>query len=141
MVVPSTAVGFQAAVGTRRSLDGKKDASFHIYKLPKDRSLRLLVKNLGRVMPESVVREEFESLNIRVQEVTQLRYGRRDQDHSKDRPPSPHFIVSVVRGPEVSKVQSLTELCGLRVLVESYVSPKGPLQCKGCHRFGHTQRN
>jgi hypothetical protein len=39
----------------------------------------------------------------------------------------------------VSKVRSLTELCSLRVS-ESYMAPKGPLQCKRCHRFGHTQR-
>jgi hypothetical protein len=25
--------------------------------------------------------------------------------------------------------------------VESYLTPKGPLQCKRCQRFGHTQRN
>jgi hypothetical protein len=31
-------------------------------------------------------------------------------------------------------------LC-LRVTVETYVAPKGPLQCKRCQRFGHTQRN
>ena len=41
----------------------------------------------------------------------------------------------------MSKVRSLTELCGLRVSVETYVAPKGPLQCKRCQRFGHTQRN
>jgi hypothetical protein len=41
----------------------------------------------------------------------------------------------------VSRVRSLTELCGLRITVESYVAPKGPLQCKHCQRFGHTQRN
>ena len=51
------------------------------------------------------------------------------------------FIVSVARGPEVSKVQTITELCGLRVSVESYVAPKGPLKSKCCQRFGHTQRN
>jgi len=38
-------------------------------------------------------------------------------------------------------VRSLTELCGLRVTVETYVAPKGPLQCKRYQRFGHTQRN
>jgi len=27
------------------------------------------------------------------------------------------------------------------VSVESYVAPKGPLKCKRCQRFGHTQRN
>ena len=38
-------------------------------------------------------------------------------------------------------MRSLTELCGLRVSVESYVAPKGPLQCKPCQRFGHMKRN
>ena len=71
----------------------------------------------------------------------QLRSGRRDLDPSKDRPPIPHFIVSAARGPEVSKVRSLTGLCGLRVTVETYVPPKGPLQCRRCQHFDHTQRN
>ena len=115
--------------------------SFYTFTLPEDRCARLLVKNLGRGMPESVVREELETLGIHVQGVTQLRSGRRDQDPTKDRPPTPHFIVSVARGPEVSRVRSITELCGLRVSVESYLAPKGPMQCKRCQRFGHTQRN
>jgi hypothetical protein len=71
----------------------------------------------------------------------QLRSKRRDQDPEKDRPLTPHFIVSVARGPDVAKVQSLTDLCGLRVKVETYNAPKGPLQCKRCQRFGHTQCN
>ena len=141
MVVPSTSDGFRAAVTALQSLDGKEGVSFHTFTLPEDRCVRLLVKNLGRGMPESVVREELESLNIRVQGVTQLRSWRHGQGPAKDRPPTPHFIISVARGPEVSKVRSLTELCGLRVSVESYVAPKGALQCKCCQRFGHTQRN
>ena len=92
--------------------------AFHTFTLPVDRCVRLLVKKLGRDMPESVVPEDLESLNICVQAVTQLRSGRRDQDPAKDRPPNSHFIVSVARGPQVSKVRFLTELCGLRVSVE-----------------------
>ena len=65
-------------------------------------------------MPESIVREKLEVLGIRVQEAMQLRSGRRDQDVSKDRPPAPHFVVSVARGPETQKVRSLSELCGLK---------------------------
>jgi hypothetical protein len=141
MVVPSTADRFRAVVSALRSLDEGEGVSFHTFKLPENRCVRLLVRNLGRGVPESVVREELESLNIHVQGVMQLRSGRRDQDPAKDRPPTPHFIISVARGPEVSKVRSLTEHCGLRVSVESYVTPKGPLQCKRCQRFGHTQRN
>jgi hypothetical protein len=141
MVVPATADLFRAVVGALRASNGGEVVIFHTFTLPEDRCVRLLVKNLGRGMPESVVREELETLKIRVEGVMQLRSGRRDQDQAKVRPPTPHLIVSVARGPEVSKVRSLTELCGLRVSVESYVVQKGPLQCKRCQRFGHTQRN
>jgi hypothetical protein len=47
----------------------------------------------------------------------------------------------VARGPGVQKVRSLSELCGLRVSVETYVAAKGTVQCKRCQRFGHTQQN
>jgi hypothetical protein len=89
--------------------------SFHTFSLHEDRQVRLLIKNLGRQMPESVVREELEVLGMRAQGVMQLRSGRRDLDASKDRPLTPHFIVSVARGPGVQKVRSLSELCGLRL--------------------------
>ena len=73
MVVPSTANGFRAVVSALRSLDGGEGVSFHTFTLPEDRCVRLLVKNLGRGMPESVVREELEALDIHVQAVMQLR--------------------------------------------------------------------
>jgi hypothetical protein len=141
MVVPATVDGFRAVVSGLRSLDRREGLSFHTFTLPEDRCVRLRVKNLGRGMPESVVREELKSMNLHVQGAMQLGSSRRDQDPAKDRPPTPHFIVTVVRGPEVSKLRSLTELCGLRVSVESYVALKGPLQSKRCQSFGHTQRN
>ena len=52
-------------------------------------------------------------MGTHVQGVTQLRSGRRDQEPTKDCPPTPHFIVSVAQGPGVSKVRSITELYGL----------------------------
>jgi hypothetical protein len=71
MVVPSTADGFRAMVSMLRSLDKGEGVSFHTFTLTEDRCVRLLVKNLGRGMPEHVVREELESVNIRVQGVMQ----------------------------------------------------------------------
>jgi hypothetical protein len=66
MLVPQTADGFRATVAALRSLDGSKGVSFYTFSLPEDRCVRLLVKNLGRLMPEDVVREELENLGIRV---------------------------------------------------------------------------
>jgi hypothetical protein len=78
-----------------------------------DRCVRLLLKNLGKRMSDAEIKEELEALRISVQAVLQLRSNRREQDPEKNRPLTPHFIVSVARGPEVAKVRSLTELCGL----------------------------
>jgi hypothetical protein len=96
MVVPSTADGFRDAVRALRSLDGKECVSFHPFTLPEDSCVRLVVMNLGRGMPESVVREKLESLDIRVHGVTQLRSGRRDQD------------------PKRTALPPLTSSCGAR---------------------------
>ena len=63
--------------------------SFHTFTLPEDRCARLLVKNLGRGMPESVVREELETLGIHVHGLTLLRSGRRDQDPPRTALPPP----------------------------------------------------
>jgi hypothetical protein len=87
IVVPSTADGFRTVVSALRAINGG-GLSSHNNTLPENRSVRLL-KNLGRGMPESVVREELESLNIRVEGVMQLRSGCRDKNLDKDRPPTP----------------------------------------------------
>jgi len=48
-------------------------------------------------MPENVVRENLETLDIRAQRVTQLSSGRRDQDPAKNRPLTPlHFMGGAV---------------------------------------------
>jgi hypothetical protein len=56
IVVLSTADGFRAAVSAMRSLDGKVGASFHTFMLTEDRCVRLLLKNLEKGMPQSLVR-------------------------------------------------------------------------------------
>jgi hypothetical protein len=89
MVVPSTGNGFRAAVSALRSLDRGEGVGFHTFTLPEDRCVQLLVKKLRRGIPESVVREELEAMNIHVQGVLQLRSSRRDQDPIMDRPLTP----------------------------------------------------
>jgi len=56
---------------------------FQTFTLPEEHSLRLLVKNLDRGMPDSVFRKELESLYFHYQAVTQLRSGRRDKTRPK----------------------------------------------------------
>jgi hypothetical protein len=134
MLVPENADGFRATIGALWSLGEGDGVSFHTFSLPEDRCVRLLLKILGKRMPEAEIKGELEALRIHVQAVMQLRSRRRNQDIEKNRPLTPDFIVSVARGPDVAKVRSLTELCGLRIQVETYNAPKGPLQCKRCQR-------
>jgi hypothetical protein len=141
MLVPEVADGFRGTVGAPRSLDRSKSVSFHPFSLPKNRCVRLLLKNLGKRMSVAEILEQLEALHINMQAVMQLRSKRRHQNPEKDRPLTPHLTVSVARGPDVAKGRSVTDLCCPRVNVETYTAPKGSLQCKRCQRFGHAQRN
>jgi hypothetical protein len=78
-----------------------------------------LLKNLGKPMPETEIREKLDALHIQVQAAMQLRSRRRDQNAEKDHPLTPHFIVPEARGPDVAKVRSVIEICGLRINVET----------------------
>ena len=140
MLVPQTTDGFKNRVSALQSLDGSNGVNFHTFSLPEDHCLHLLVKNLGRQMPEGIDQEEMEILGICFQGILQLHSGRSDQEASNVRSLTPHFIVSVMRGPEVTKLHSLNELCSLRVLLETYIAPQGPLQRERRQRFSHTQR-
>jgi hypothetical protein len=67
------------------------------------------MKNLDKRMPKGEIQEELEDLHINVQTVMQLLLKRWDQDPGRDCLLTPHFIVSVARGPDVVKVLSLTD--------------------------------
>jgi hypothetical protein len=73
ILVPETADGFRATIGVLRSLDVSKGVTFHTFSLPEDQCVRLLLKNLGKCMPEAEIREQLEALHINVQAVMQLR--------------------------------------------------------------------
>ena len=90
--------------------------------------MRLLLKNLGRGMPESVVREELESLEFSClgSHAAAFRPSRPGPSQGQTSHP-PLYCIRGARGSEVSRMRSITELFGLRVSVESYVAPKGPL--------------
>jgi len=92
IVVPSTAVGFRVAVSLLRSLAENEGMIFQTFTLLVECCVCLLVKNLGRGMPEIVVREKLESLNICVQGVTQLRSAPRDADPTNCHLPNPLFV-------------------------------------------------
>ena len=68
MLVPQTADGFRATVIALRSRYGRNGVSIHT-SLPENLYVRLLIKNLGRQMPEYVVREDLETLGICVEGV------------------------------------------------------------------------
>ena len=105
VVVTATADGIRAAFSALLSLDGKNGVSIHKYSLPEDGCVRLLIKNLGRRMPESVMLEELRALDIHVQGVMQFRSCRRDQDPAKESS-HPHFIVSMTRSRKCLRCES-----------------------------------
>jgi len=75
LIVPTNADGFLSTVSVLRSLDGSKGVSSYTFSLPEDRCVRILVKYLGKRIPENVAHKELETLNIRIQGAKQLRRG------------------------------------------------------------------
>ena len=140
IITPDTANCYRATITALRTLPKERGVVFHTYTPPRERSVRLLIKHLGRNMPLEDVVEELLACGIEGASVTQLRSNHRDADSSRDRPLTPHFLVTIGRGPMVQKLRSVEVLCDLTVKVETYNTPKGPLQCRQCQRFGHTKR-
>jgi hypothetical protein len=68
IIVPGTADGFRFTVSALGFFDGSKGVSFHTFSLREDRQIHLLIKKLGRQMPEIVVREELEALGLCVRQ-------------------------------------------------------------------------
>jgi hypothetical protein len=85
MLVPRTAEGFRATVSALRSPDVGEGVTFHTFALPEDRCVRLLVRNVGRRMPEGIVKE-LENFGITVQAMLQLRSNHRGQEISNAQP-------------------------------------------------------
>jgi hypothetical protein len=96
---------------------------------PEDRCSRFLVKNLARGMPESVVREELESLDIRLQEVTQLLSGRRDQDPAKYRPLTPTSLYRWRGDPRCPKCDQSSNSADGMLLYKQLIRPMMNYAC------------
>jgi hypothetical protein len=59
MLVLETADGFRATISALRSVGESDGVSFHTFSLPEDRCVRLLLKNLGKRMPEAEIKGEL----------------------------------------------------------------------------------
>ena len=129
ILVKRTAEGFRATTRALRYLDGSNGVSFHTLSLLEDRCVRLLVKNLGRHMPENVVREELENLGICIKGVLHLRSVRRDQEAAKARPLTPLLCITSAgagRREDAFPDRTLPFACHGGDIRR----PEGPLQCK-----------
>jgi hypothetical protein len=90
MTVPRTADGFRSTVSACDPLmEQKCSMSFISRRI----AACLLIKNLGRHLPEDFVLGELAALGIRDQGVLQLHYGRLTRKLPKPAPQIPHFTV------------------------------------------------
>jgi len=89
MIMPETVDGFIASVSALCPLNRSGGLRSHIFSLPDDCSVHLLVKKLARSIPQCVIWEEVEVLGIHVQGVMQLHSGCHNQDANKFPWPQP----------------------------------------------------
>jgi hypothetical protein len=72
MLLPESADGFRFTIGALRSLDESEGVSLNNFSLSDYRCLRLQLKNLGKRMPVTEIREDLAALQINMQAVMQL---------------------------------------------------------------------
>jgi hypothetical protein len=128
MFVPETSDGFRATIGALWSLGEGHSVSFHTFLFRRTR--KPTVQKTVKRMPEAEIKEELDAFHINMGAVMQHQSKRRDQDLKKNHSLKHHFMVLAARGPNVTKELSLTDLCGLRMKVKTYKTPKGPFQCR-----------
>jgi hypothetical protein len=80
MLVSESAYGFRTTIGDLWSLEKRaRVCVFTLCRYKDDHCFLLLLKNLGKCIPEPEIREKLEALHITVQALMQLRSKRQDQ--------------------------------------------------------------
>lgn len=105
----------------------------HVYRLPQDKPLRVVIRGLPHGFPCEAIKEELVLQGLPVLEVTKLRAGGalRRESHLA--------YVTLTKGEQAEAIFSLTELAYLKVKVESKRRPEVRIrQCFNCQLYGHT---
>lgn len=104
---------------------------FHTFKLPEERTLKVVIKGIFRDITEDEVKTELENRNFKVQLVR--RFGSADR-------PLPICMVILNQTETAKNIFNITNLFYVQITVESY-KKSGPSQCHSCQRFGHGSSN
>nr|CAD7396222.1 unnamed protein product [Timema poppensis] len=111
------------------------------YELGRERLVRVVVKGLLTGTNPGEIQEESVEMGFPVKSITQMLSQCKRDHKTGERQRLPNFVVSLTPGEHTTRLYSISVLCGLRIRVEKYKSPGGPVQCKNCFRFGHVRRD
>ncbi|CAI6367398.1 unnamed protein product [Macrosiphum euphorbiae] len=102
--------------------------SFHTFALPKEQSLKIVIKGVPLDITDDELMEEL------LEEGFKPNFVRAFVKNDKR---LPIHMVSLKRTENVKEIFETTELFYVRVKIEPYKST-GPAQCFSCQRFGHS---
>nr|CAD7203483.1 unnamed protein product [Timema douglasi] len=105
------------------------------YELGRERLVRVVVKGLLTGTNPGEIQEESVEMGFPVKSITQMLSQCKRDHKTGERQRLPNFVVSLTPGEHTTRMYSISVLCGLRIRVEKYKSPGGPVQCKNCFRF------
>lgn len=109
----------------------EQNIEFHTFKLPAERTLKVVIKGIAKDISEDELKEELKNRNFEVQLVR--RFGTTAK-------PLPICMVLLNRTESAKDIYEITNLFYVQVTVEAYIK-SGPSQCYSCQRFGHGSQN
>ncbi|GFT69249.1 RNA-directed DNA polymerase from mobile element jockey, partial [Nephila pilipes] len=100
------------------------------FQLPEDKKIRVVIRGMPTDMPPEDIMQELEELGFTPESCHIL-------THRKTTQPMPLFLVSLPKSDSNRDIFNISELCSLKIEVESLRKKVGPPQCYRCQGFFH----
>ncbi|KAL1130356.1 hypothetical protein AAG570_013294 [Ranatra chinensis] len=107
-----------------------KGVAFLRASLQPDKPEKFIIRGADEeTLPDEIL-EELKTQGFPVTRVAQLKA-------TADKRKLPIFLVQLTPSEDKDKIRNMIDLCGMKMKVEAYRTPRRPLQCHKCQRLGH----
>ncbi|GFQ82783.1 RNA-directed DNA polymerase from mobile element jockey [Trichonephila clavata] len=121
------------AYHTIRSYIDKEKLEAYTYQLSEEKELKAVIRGMPSDMPPQEIMDALLELGITVNDCHVM-------TNRKTGLPMPLFLISLPKNDASRDVYNITELCYMKIIVETINKRHGPAQCFQCQGFFHSSK-
>lgn len=106
---------------------------YHTFRDPTVKKLSVVIKDVPTYFKEEDITNELKAKNFPVLKCTRL--------FNKNKSPIQVVAVDLIDSDESRLIYNISDLNYCKIRVFNRVNTQGPIQCKKCQRYGHSQAN